>query len=641
MPRWLFLLVPVALVAVIGCSQTGPKQPQPEPPNVVVAQPQTLAQPGSQCLLDEYGIQRKVVITERGVRCRATQPNGAFVGDPLKFFWIYFVFEAIGTGDTAWYRIGETPNRDSIKGWVRGSVAAPWNTRLSGESLPGVPVRFYAKAADLETLIKTGRTAAEPIAISNPGTGRKLMPWPIAESKLVEYGGQTHELVRVLFLGEFKANSTSFAASAGKYTPSEVEAVRQGVRRLDLVFVVDNTLSTTEYVPQIIAAVNRIAETVSRSGARPDVRFALVLYRDYGVPKLLFPGGSVTKTFPFTSDLKGFTNTLAPLKAATADSQEWEEAVADGLKVGLQLPWRSDKLAERVMVLVGDSAGHAPASPKNPNKISDSQLIRLANDKGIRLFTLAIESGSPEAQKRQMAQYQSLAAGARGECHPLRNANTIAARISSIFGERAKQIEKRVEYIEQRAAGVSDAELIASGKIDERQRCEIVEFLRGAGYDPAKFGPGGVGFGSGWCLAEYQGKPMLEKRVFVARWEIDLLLANLNDLLPRLSAPKDFIAALEESVGVREGRFFHRPLTEAPNETMDVFLRKKGIPSRHGLLNFTRAELLSLPEGRRAALRNQLRKTFIPELTRITRDDQLFFRLNDVEFAFVPDRLFP
>lgn len=167
-------------------------------------------------------------------------------------------------------------------------------------------------------------------------------------------------------------------------------------------------------------------------------------------------------------------------------------------------------------------------------------------------------------------------------------------------------MERRVEYVEQRTAGVTDAELVASGRFDERQRCEIVEFLRGADVNldrlgPARVGPSGLAFGSGWCLAEHQGKALLEKRVFVARWELDLLLNNLRDLLPRLSAPKDFVAALEESVGVREGRFFHRAPGDAPHETMDVFLRKKGIPSRHGLLNFTRGELLSLPEDRRTA----------------------------------------
>jgi hypothetical protein len=642
MLRVIPFLIPAGLAAaLIGCSTPAANQPASDPtPGPTKPQEQGKPpRPNNQCLLDEFGIHRKVLITERGVRCRASQPGGEFVGNPLNFYWIYFVFDAVGSGESAWYQVGETPSRDSIRGWVRGSVAAPWNTRLSAAPLPDAPLRFYAKADHLETQVKTGRTDAEPVAIWNPTAGRKLMPWPIAESKLVEHGGQTHELVRVLFLGEYRADTSGGPAPL---TAGELEAVRDGVRRLDVVFVVDNTLSTTQYVPQIVTALGEIAGRISKSAVKPDVRFGLVLYRDHGIPELAFPEGGVVKVFPFTESLPAFTETTAPLKAATVSSGEWEEAVADGVKAGLtDFAWRDDKLAERVLILVGDSAGHAPESPKNPQGITDAALIKLATDRGVRLFTLAIKSGNPEEQKRQAAQYAALAAGARGECHTLTDPGSIADVVNGVFGGRAKQIEQRAEYIEQRAAGRSDADLIASGRLDERQRCEIVEFLRGAGIDPARLGPGGIGFGTGWCLAEHLGRPLIEKRVFAAHWEIDLLLANLNDLLPRLSAPKDFVAALEESVGAREGRFFHRPPAEAPNETMDVFLRKKGIPSRHGLLAYTRAEFLSMSEDRRAALRAQLRNTFIPELTRVTRDDQLFFRLSDVEFSFVPDRLFP
>jgi hypothetical protein len=462
---------------------------------------------------------------------------------------------------------------------------------------------------------------------------------------MIEHGGRSHEMLRVLFLGEHKGST---AVNPERMSASEVNTLRDGIRSLDLVFVVDNTMSTTEYVPQIIAALRKIAEALSHSSLKLKIRFSLVLYRDYGVPKLLFPDGGVVKVFPFTDNLQTFIDTISPLKAATVDSQEWEEAVADGLKAGLtQLPWRDSKLSERVLVLVGDSAGHAPNSPKNPNRITDDELIKQANEKGVRLFTLAIQSAHGGPQKRQMAQYEALAAGARGECHTLANAATIAERITTIFTTRATKIEQRDTYIEQRAAGATDAELIGSGLIDERQRCEIVEFLTDAKVDlnrlgPGSSNPGGIACGTGWCLAEQAGKPCIEKRVFVARWEVDLLLANLSDLLPRLSAPKDFVGVMEQSVGVREGRFLHRaPAEMLPNETMSVFLRKKHIPSSQGLLAFTEAELLSMSESRRASLRDQIRKTYIPELTRITRDDRLFFHLNDIEFAFVPDRLFP
>jgi hypothetical protein len=637
MSRLLFVCVPVALAAALGCAQTGSKPPAAPVPPAPAEGPRDAA-PGAQCLLDEYGIHRKVIVCKAGVRCRGERPTGAPVGDPLKFFGIYFVFETAGAGADEWFLVGEKPTRDSVRGWVPAGAAAQWNTRLSGEPRPGESVEFYAHAAHLEALVASGRAGAAPVARSLPGGGGKQFPWPIVERRLIEHNGQSHEAVRVLFLG---APLAAAPPGAPRYTPSEVEAVRSGLRALDLVFVVDNTLSTKEFVPQIVAAVKQIAETAASGGVKPDIRFALVLYRDYGVPALLFPNGTVTHTFAFTGDLNAFTSALAPLTAATADSQEWEEAVADGLKGGLDLPWRASGLAERALVLVGDSAGHAPSAPKNPNRITDEQLVGDAKKKGVRLFALAIRSGRAEEQARQTKQYEALASGTGGECHPLAGASKIAERVRAVVASRTKEIEKRDEYIRDRAGGKSDADLIASGRFTERDIYEVVQFLGAARVDASRLGPNGIGVGSGWCLSEHNGRATIEKRVFVARWEVELLLANLNDLLPRLSAPRDLLSVLERSVAVREGRFLHRAPNDPPNETMTLFLRKKGIFSKHGLLAFTQAELTGMPEARRAALREQLRNAFIPGLTAATRDDRLFFKLDDAEFAFLPDKLFP
>jgi hypothetical protein len=139
------------------------------------------------------------------------------------------------------------------------------------------------------------------------------------------------------------------------------------------------------------------------------------------------------------------------------------------------------------------------------------------------------------------------------------------------------------------------------------------------------------------------GRRLLRKKVFLARPELDLLMSELNTLNSLLNSPQGVRRALQLAAGTRvdPASFFTRPAEEMPRETMDVFLMKKGIPCQQGLLKLTREEIEHMPEERRAALRERIGKSVLPALLNACNDDRVFTWLNDLEFGWLSDDLFP
>ena len=153
--------------------------------------------PAAECRVNPFGIHEKVLVVERGVRCREHIPDGPLAGPALKFFWPYFVHDVSGEGTEAFYLVGDTPRKASVHGWVSGLAVVPWSTRVGADYDPGsrFPLLIYASPEPLVERIKTGSTRAEPLARATPAARRAWMPWPIAESRLVDHQGKTHELV--------------------------------------------------------------------------------------------------------------------------------------------------------------------------------------------------------------------------------------------------------------------------------------------------------------------------------------------------------------------------------------------------------------------------------------------------------------
>ncbi len=118
---------------------------------------------------------------------------------------------------------------------------------------------------------------------------------------------------------------------------------------LDVLFLIDATGSMSDEIEQLKANMVSVAEQIDAVEPRPDVRFAMTVYRDHGD---LF----VTRTFDFTPDVTDFT---AALRDVVADGGgDYAEALDQGLHDALAEPsWRGGDAVQLVFV-IADAPPH-------------------------------------------------------------------------------------------------------------------------------------------------------------------------------------------------------------------------------------------------------------------------------------------
>jgi len=151
--------------------------------------------------------------------------------------------------------------------------------------------------------------------------------------------------------------------------------------RIEVAFAIDATGSMGPYIAQARARIGQIAQSLAEGEPKPDVRFALVAFRDKG-------DEFVTRVKPFTPKLEEMKAYLDATEAGGGG--DTPEAVLEGLKAALvELSWtpkssKGDENTVRLIYLVGDApAQHYADGP------DESWLAREARRRGIVLNSIA------------------------------------------------------------------------------------------------------------------------------------------------------------------------------------------------------------------------------------------------------------
>jgi Mg-chelatase subunit ChlD len=163
-----------------------------------------------------------------------------------------------------------------------------------------------------------------------------------------------------------------FGAGAARAAPAP---------RIEVAFAMDATGSMGPYIEQARARIGQIAQSLAEGEPKPDVRFALVAFRDKG-------DEFVTRVKPFTPKLEEMKAYLDSTEAGGGG--DTPEAVLEGLKAALvELAWtpkqnKGDENVVRLIYLVGDApAQHYADGP------DESWLAREARNRGIVLHSIA------------------------------------------------------------------------------------------------------------------------------------------------------------------------------------------------------------------------------------------------------------
>ena len=144
--------------------------------------------------------------------------------------------------------------------------------------------------------------------------------------------------------------------------------------RLDVAFVLDTTGSMGDEIDVVKEKLVSIARRLNAGQPQPDVRFAVVAFRDRG-------DAYVTRRLPFDRDLKKVERFIRALDAGGGG--DTPEDVAAALNEAARLDWDRGARVARVTFLVGDAGPQAyPGAP------SWEQAVTNLREKKITVHTI-------------------------------------------------------------------------------------------------------------------------------------------------------------------------------------------------------------------------------------------------------------
>jgi len=222
--------------------------------------------------------------------------------------------------------------------------------------------------------------------------------------------------------------SQAYAQGPGSIS-SDGSHFNGGRKMLDLVFIQDCTGSQGSYISSATKNIEEICATIFSSGKLEhpeDLRVGLVAFRDHPPQDHTY----VTKTTPFTSDIKKVESVLEGLYASGGG--DGPEAVTAALGEALNMDWREH--AGKMVVLIADAPPHGIGEygdgfdEGSPDGLDPLQIVRLMAQRGITLFFVACEpalSGYSYATDF----YQAITTITSGLMLPLTTANLLSHAI--------------------------------------------------------------------------------------------------------------------------------------------------------------------------------------------------------------------
>lgn len=191
--------------------------------------------------------------------------------------------------------------------------------------------------------------------------------------------------------------------------PATVKALR-----MDVVFVIDMTLSMQPYMDRTREALKAIVRDLAGADLDDRFRFGLVGFRDdiRLVPALEFVARDFT---PDLVRLEDFIQLLdQKVHAATVSSVGYSEDLFAGVSLGLDSAWRDNSL--HVLILVGDASGHPPGHPQSSTSKDAEVLAAAAQDRLVHIYSIQLlNPRHPEDQPPAEAQFGRLAQVRGGE----------------------------------------------------------------------------------------------------------------------------------------------------------------------------------------------------------------------------------
>lgn len=350
-----------------------------------------------------------------------TGPDTDAIGTYPAFQPLY-VFDRQGD----WIRVGPSVsgipegwvNSDSVIDWKQNIIAAFTNSAgrqrqaimdsatqlrslMENEKRADIQEEILAEAEQGVVLANRGVVAVEPAEYVNITEQLYLMP-------ILDFSQELHPL-------SYEENLLMKVASV-PLRDDAVPALRDENFDVGIVFVIDTTQSMGPYITATQAAVQRIVDDLGGTEIGKNVHFGVVAFRDSidAAPGLDYRTRVLLPLRRRDEQSEVVDTIRAATQVAGANSQGFNEdslaGVEDAIGKTVWLPQSGDPFDARVVVLITDAGPKEVSDPNARSKIGPAEIQRDAQDKGIAIMSLHLQTpAGGEAQHAYASrQYRAL-----------------------------------------------------------------------------------------------------------------------------------------------------------------------------------------------------------------------------------------
>ncbi len=543
-----------------------------------------------------------------------------------------------------WYEVG-TDDRGTITGWMKAEDVFEWRQTLClAYSHPEgrQPVLFFENRENLEKIVSD--SSAERVAsVENiysiidqagdipagfPVISREPSRYVDMEKEfyllpILAYTPQRFEnregrllkVASVVMTGE-DAREQSDIRSNPRYRDEASRSISNIAPEtlqnltMDVVWVIDTTLSMQPYIDKTLEAVEHASSQLAATGsaASEKIHFGIWGYRDsiQDTPGLEY----ITKNYAPDQLLPigPFRDVLRKVKAAEVTSgAEWDQDVFTGMSDAIsRTGWRRE--AARFVILVGDAPGHESGHPKNASKFNAERVRALADERNVFVFSLYIVDKRAKRYQEKGERQFSIMSANPGVAEP---AVTSVPSNAADFLNQTKEITQRlISTISQTAQGQPVMVLNSpSGNVIEQTiRAALVEWI---GSETSTRAPRDV---VGWVADKDLIQPAIQAldiKLLISKRQLSALTEALHSIIryaERVEGPsRDFFDRLQAAVATQArdpGQFPHIQ-TLAESGAIPEFLQ--GLPYTSRVMDMTREKWQNMAADDQSAFLNDLR----------------------------------
>lgn len=362
----------------------------------------TCGKEGEICRITKSGLPLRILVKPDSNIFEADDDTSNVVRGNIPAFSSLYAFEVRGCeakndspfSSSGWYKVGYTPNE--TVGYIKASQSTQWRSAMTVAYInPGASDRkrvlmfesfddldallsgVVDKAVDMEKVyqglnnlsqIPDGVRAIEQLQWTD--ITQKFYLMPILDSEdLVDYYPE----------GDFRAlKVAALTSQSGKkrrvtcdLTASDAEKCLErnrmpgSIDAIDVVWVIDMTLSMQPYIDAVATAVRKTSITLREEVASGDkIRYGLIGYRDSveDAPWLEFVSRDFTPELLPREEFETLMNS-GEVKAASKSTGDFPEEVFAGVVDGINAAWRAN--SARIIILIGDASSHELGHRKN------------------------------------------------------------------------------------------------------------------------------------------------------------------------------------------------------------------------------------------------------------------------------------